>query len=103
MEGFHRVAERVVVNQMIRGVSVGVSALHRELGIQRSVNITRLLHNFFLMFGLKLNMNKSSIYGVRVECEKVQSITSINGCNTGKLLFTYIGLPIGSKMSRKSS
>ncbi|GKD07433.1 hypothetical protein Tco_1187118, partial [Tanacetum coccineum] len=62
-------------------------------------NIIRILQVFFLASGLKINILKSSIYGVGVSLDEVQVMASNTGCKTGLLPFTYLGLPIRSNMS----
>ncbi|GJU39610.1 putative reverse transcriptase domain-containing protein [Tanacetum coccineum] len=62
-------------------------------------NIIRIFNVFYLASGLKINIHKSSIYGIGVSSEDVHSMASIMGCKAGTLPFTYLGLPIGSNMS----
>lgn len=66
-------------------------------------NISQLLHDFYMISGLKLNINESHIYGVNVKWSDVQRVSDSNGCSCENLPFTYLGLPIRSSMSRKST
>ncbi|GJV27295.1 putative RNA-directed DNA polymerase, eukaryota, reverse transcriptase zinc-binding domain protein [Tanacetum coccineum] len=66
-------------------------------------NIIWVFHVFYLASGLKININKSSIYGVGVSNEDVTSMDRASGCAYGSFPFLYLGLPIGSKMSRISN
>nr|GEX27808.1 hypothetical protein [Tanacetum cinerariifolium] len=67
------------------------------------------LHNalstvvFYLVSGLKINIQKSNVYGIWVLDVDVSSIASISGCTSGSFPFTYLGLHIGSNMSLTSS
>ncbi|GJZ33078.1 hypothetical protein Tco_0578514 [Tanacetum coccineum] len=67
------------------------------------------LHNalstmvFYLASGLKINIQKSNVYGIRVSDVDVSSMASNSKCASGSFPFTYLGLPIGSNMSLTSS
>ncbi|GKC06435.1 hypothetical protein Tco_0998045 [Tanacetum coccineum] len=63
-------------------------------------NILRVLNVFFLASGLRININKSNVYGIGVSNEEVEDMARLTGCRPGSLPFTYLGLPIGSNMSR---
>ncbi|GKA90122.1 hypothetical protein Tco_0811934 [Tanacetum coccineum] len=58
---------------------------------------------FYLASGLKINIQKSNVYGLGVSDVDVSSMASNSGCASGSFPFTYIGLPIGSNMSLTSS
>ncbi|GKD69429.1 hypothetical protein Tco_1323519, partial [Tanacetum coccineum] len=67
------------------------------------------LHNalstmvFYLASGLKINIQKSNVYGIRVSDVDASSMASNSECASGSFPFTYLGLPIGSNMSLTSS
>ncbi|GKD96863.1 RNA-directed DNA polymerase, eukaryota, reverse transcriptase zinc-binding domain protein, partial [Tanacetum coccineum] len=67
------------------------------------------LHNalftavFYLASCLKVNIQKSNIYGIGISNVDVSSIASNSGYASGSFLFTYLGLPIGSNMCLTSS
>ncbi|GJT64130.1 putative reverse transcriptase domain-containing protein [Tanacetum coccineum] len=67
------------------------------------------LHNalfttvFYLASCLKINIQKSNIYGIGISDVDVSSMASNSGCALGSFLFTYLGLPIGSNMCLTSS
>ena len=63
-------------------------------------NIIRVLHVFYLASGLKINIHKSNVYGIGVSPEEVSVMAQVTGCAAGSMPFTYLGLPIGSNMSR---
>ncbi|GJW20760.1 RNA-directed DNA polymerase, eukaryota, reverse transcriptase zinc-binding domain protein [Tanacetum coccineum] len=58
---------------------------------------------FYLASGLKINIQKSNVYGIRVSDVDASSMASFPECASGSFLFTYLGLPIGSNMSLTSS
>ncbi|GJT80780.1 putative reverse transcriptase domain-containing protein [Tanacetum coccineum] len=58
---------------------------------------------FYLASCLKVNIQKSNIYGIGISNVDVSSIASNSGYASGSFLFTYLGLPIGSNMCLTSS
>ncbi|GJT34824.1 putative RNA-directed DNA polymerase, eukaryota, reverse transcriptase zinc-binding domain protein [Tanacetum coccineum] len=62
-------------------------------------NVIRIFKVFFIASSLKINIHKSSIYGIRVASDDVQIMAANTGCSAGTLPLTYLGLPIGSNMS----
>ncbi|GKC09588.1 RNA-directed DNA polymerase, eukaryota, reverse transcriptase zinc-binding domain protein, partial [Tanacetum coccineum] len=66
-------------------------------------NIIRILNNFYLASGLKININKSNLYRIGVPSSEVESMAIGTGCSPSFLHFSYLGLPIGSNMGRISS
>ncbi|KAJ0668540.1 putative RNA-directed DNA polymerase [Helianthus annuus] len=64
------------------------------------LNLNRILRCFYLCSGLKVNLNKSSLYGVGVVEEEVELMAKKLGCKEGKLPFGYLGLTIGANMKR---
>nr|GEU89402.1 arginine repressor C-terminal-like domain-containing protein [Tanacetum cinerariifolium] len=53
--------------------------------------------------GLKVNLSKSSIYGVGVQYSEVESISAAFNCKCDSLPFVYLGLPVGKRMNRINS
>nr|GEV48351.1 RNA-directed DNA polymerase, eukaryota, reverse transcriptase zinc-binding domain protein [Tanacetum cinerariifolium] len=69
-----------------------------------NVNVIMLmLHCFFLAFGLKINVQKSSIFGVGVRPSVVCYMAVRYGCIASTLPFTYLGIKVGENMTRISS
>ncbi|KAJ0508909.1 putative RNA-directed DNA polymerase [Helianthus annuus] len=64
------------------------------------VYLKHLLRCLFLVTGLKVNYNKSKIYGVGVGEAETQAMAEILNCGMGSLPFTYLGVPIGANMKR---
>ncbi|XP_022003012.1 uncharacterized protein LOC110900430 [Helianthus annuus] len=61
-------------------------------------NLARILRCFHLSSGLQVNFSKSKVFGVGVKSEDVLETATILGCDRGSLPFTYLGLPVGSKI-----
>nr|GFA69946.1 putative RNA-directed DNA polymerase, eukaryota, reverse transcriptase zinc-binding domain protein [Tanacetum cinerariifolium] len=116
MEGLHNALFTTVSSCLVRGVKF----IYHELTISHLFyvddviittewnandldNIIRVLQVFYLAFGLKINIQKSNIYGIGVLDVDVSSMASNSGCASGSFPFTYLGLPIGSNMSLTSS
>nr|GEV13522.1 retrovirus-related Pol polyprotein from transposon TNT 1-94 [Tanacetum cinerariifolium] len=53
--------------------------------------------------GLKVNVHKSSIYGVGVSQADVQHMAENFGCISNNLPFTYLGVKVGANMMRLNS
>ncbi|GJU31861.1 RNA-directed DNA polymerase, eukaryota [Tanacetum coccineum] len=69
-------------------------------------NITSLvfiLECFHRVFGLKINYNKSNLFGVGVPFEEVSRAALITGCNAMQTPFSYLGLPIDCNMANVKS
>ena len=65
-----------------------------------SKNISRVLRCFHLSSGLKVNFNKSSLFGVGVNDMEVSSLAAAINCKVGRFPMKYLGLPIGVSMNR---
>ncbi|GJU04032.1 RNA-directed DNA polymerase, eukaryota [Tanacetum coccineum] len=69
-----------------------------------NVNVLMMmLHCFFLASGLKINVQKSSIFGVGVRSSDVHSMVVRYGCLASTLPFTYLGVKVGANMKRVNS
>lgn len=64
------------------------------------LNIKKVLIIFQAVSGLQVNFHKSSLIGINMDDQWMQQTTEILMCRTGKLPFTYLGLPLGGNMSR---
>ncbi|KAL4586081.1 hypothetical protein LXL04_010712 [Taraxacum kok-saghyz] len=62
------------------------------------INLNRILRCFYLASGLKVNLNKSKVFGVGVEDEEIADLAGILNCDSGTFPFTYLGLPLGANM-----
>ncbi|GJZ46309.1 RNA-directed DNA polymerase, eukaryota [Tanacetum coccineum] len=99
---FQRVIERGMFNPVIIGKDDRVSISHlfyavdaMLIGKWSSSNVSTLvmmLHCFFLASGLKINVKKSSLYGVGVHSSDVQHLVDSFGSLANNLPFTYLGV-----------
>ncbi|GJX13851.1 hypothetical protein Tco_0205609 [Tanacetum coccineum] len=63
-------------------------------------NLLCILRCFFLVSGLKINVQKCSLLGVCVSEVDVLGMANIIGCGAANLPLTYLGVPVGGNMSR---
>ncbi|XP_071694765.1 uncharacterized protein [Rutidosis leptorrhynchoides] len=56
-----------------------------------------------LVLGLKINFNKSHIFGLGVPSSEIDLMAHRVGCKVGDFPFTYLGLPMGRNMNRVES
>ncbi|KAJ0510794.1 putative RNA-directed DNA polymerase [Helianthus annuus] len=63
-------------------------------------NVKRILRVFYLCSGLKININKSTLYGIGVDNEEVLNHAVMMGCKAGLLPFVYLGINVGANMNR---
>ncbi|KAF5821202.1 putative RNA-directed DNA polymerase [Helianthus annuus] len=66
-------------------------------------NLSRILRCFFVSSGLKVNFDKSKLYGVGVDIEGVKEMAGSINCQYGEFPFVYLGLPVGAQMNRITS
>ncbi|GJT21946.1 hypothetical protein Tco_0891883 [Tanacetum coccineum] len=68
------------------------------------VPISHLFYADDTMFiGLKVNVHKSSLYGLGVHSLDIQSMANSFGCLENNLLFTYLGVKVAANMARINS
>ncbi|GJX28628.1 putative RNA-directed DNA polymerase [Tanacetum coccineum] len=100
-------------NNIFHGTKVGKDNIHishiqfaddalimGEWSLRNAMNISRILTCFHLASGLKVNYNKSKLYDIGVISIELNSLASTIGCLPSHFPCTYLGLPIGAKMSR---
>ncbi|GKA99078.1 reverse transcriptase domain, reverse transcriptase zinc-binding domain protein [Tanacetum coccineum] len=83
-EGLNAMVKEAVEKGIFRGVVVGKN------------NVTC----FEEVSGLKVNYNKSKLYGIGVNEREMSEMVRWMGCGIGEFPFTYLGLPIGVNMRR---
>lgn len=62
----------------------------------------RILRNFELLFGLKVNFSKSCLMGLNIERSNLISMANILGCEVVSFPFTYLGVRVGGFHKRSS-
>ncbi|KAJ9549873.1 hypothetical protein OSB04_022416 [Centaurea solstitialis] len=63
-------------------------------------NLMKILHCFYEVSGLKINLSKSRIFGVGIQQAEVSTMANVYKCQAGSLPFIYLGLPVGANMNR---
>ncbi|GJQ98238.1 putative RNA-directed DNA polymerase, eukaryota, reverse transcriptase zinc-binding domain protein [Tanacetum coccineum] len=112
MEGLHVALTDSVRSGLIRGINFGSLDLNlshlffaddviitTDWNVHDLDNVIHIFQVFFLASGLKINIHKSSIYGIGVASDDIQIMAANTGCSADTLPLTYLGLPIGSNMS----
>ncbi|GJS08480.1 hypothetical protein Tco_0365276 [Tanacetum coccineum] len=66
-------------------------------------NLIRIMACVKQASGLKINVNKTKLYEIRVHSEKVKGLANRIGCLAGKMPFTYLDIPIGLNMKKVDS
>ncbi|GKD13483.1 reverse transcriptase domain, reverse transcriptase zinc-binding domain protein [Tanacetum coccineum] len=74
-----------------------------EWSTYNAMNLMCILKGFEKAAGLKVNLNKSRVYGIGVNQEAVEDMAKRMRCSMGELPITYLGLPIGVCMRREST
>ncbi|GJV29956.1 putative RNA-directed DNA polymerase [Tanacetum coccineum] len=62
------------------------------------ISLMKLLKCFQMASGLKVNINKISLFGTGMEMEEVEGWAASLRCRPGSILFYYLGLPVGYNM-----
>ncbi|GJV21912.1 RNA-directed DNA polymerase, eukaryota, reverse transcriptase zinc-binding domain protein [Tanacetum coccineum] len=113
MEGLHIALRDAMDANLLHGVKLGPSNFHlshlfyvddviivSEWDHKDIDNIIRVLHVFYMDSGIKININKSNLFGVGVSSEEVAIMAANSGCLSGSFPLTYLGLSIDSNMNR---
>ncbi|GJW19403.1 RNA-directed DNA polymerase, eukaryota, reverse transcriptase zinc-binding domain protein [Tanacetum coccineum] len=103
MEGLHVALKDAHQARLIKGVNVGNTCFKfshlfyaddvviiSEWSREDMDNIIGILNVFYLASGLKINIQKSNVYGVGLSSEEVVSLDSLVGCSPGNLPFKYL-------------
>ncbi|XP_071694260.1 uncharacterized protein [Rutidosis leptorrhynchoides] len=112
-EGLNLITKSAVCNNMFRGVEIGTDKIQishlqyandtiffGEWSENNLRNLMKLLKCFELTLGLKVNYNKSNLYGVGVENMVIESMARLYKCKVGSFPFIYLGLSVGGKMNK---
>ncbi|XP_071740916.1 uncharacterized protein [Rutidosis leptorrhynchoides] len=115
-EGLNFLLNQAVNNSIIQGVNIGsdnITVSHLQYADDTIIigkwnklevrNTIKILKNFENLSGLKVNLNKSCVYGIGTTKNELTLLASWFGCKEGTLPFTYLGLPIGANMKRQSN
>ncbi|XP_071712948.1 uncharacterized protein [Rutidosis leptorrhynchoides] len=108
--------KRALSSGHLRGINVGndnISVTHLqyaddtiffgEWSKRNAKHISKLLKCFEKISGLKVNFQKSKLYGVGTSPQEIEDMANYISCSSGTFPFTYLGLPIGVPSSHPSS
>ncbi|GKE78021.1 hypothetical protein Tco_1544141, partial [Tanacetum coccineum] len=109
MEGLHALMCKAESVGLYKGASIGNISISHLLYAddvtfvgawsQSNVcNLISILRCFFMVSGLRININKSKIVGINVFYEDVSNMAVVLGCGVEKLPMTYLGVPVGGNM-----
>ena len=65
-------------------------------------NLLTVLALFCSVSGLKINMSKSTIFGISVEEKMISALAESVGCEVGSWPNKYLGLPLGGNPCSKA-
>ncbi|XP_071700548.1 uncharacterized protein [Rutidosis leptorrhynchoides] len=112
-EGLNILTKKAVERGMYKGVEVGkdkvvISHLQYaddtiffgEWSRRNARNLMYLLECFERASGLKVNYNKSQLFGIGISNDNVEALASWCSCLAGRLPFMYLGIPVGNKMKK---
>ena len=113
MEGLHVIMCKAVNAGMFKGASICQGNLNishlfyaddaifmGEWSQSNAYNLICMLRCFYLMFGLKINVQKSKLLGLCVSDDDILDMASVLGCGVSKLPLTYLGVHVGCNMGR---
>nr|GFB36247.1 RNA-directed DNA polymerase, eukaryota, reverse transcriptase zinc-binding domain protein [Tanacetum cinerariifolium] len=110
MEGLHVAIEDAMSAGLYNGFRINTLNLFHLFFIDDALfigewsntnikSLVSILDCFHQVYGLKINFNKSNLFGVGVPFAEVVSLASIIGCNALSTPFNYLGLPIDCNMA----
>ncbi|GJS26151.1 reverse transcriptase domain, reverse transcriptase zinc-binding domain protein [Tanacetum coccineum] len=112
-EGLNVIVTEAVEKSIFRGVVVGANKVivshlqyaddticFGEWNKENAKSLMYILKYFKKISGLKVNYNKSKIYGIGVNEEDMADMARWVRCEIGDIPFTYLGLPTGENMRR---
>ncbi|GKA85101.1 putative RNA-directed DNA polymerase, eukaryota, reverse transcriptase zinc-binding domain protein [Tanacetum coccineum] len=115
-EGLNVTIKEAVSCGYFKGVKIGSSAIpisHLQYADNTLIfgewkesyarNIMRIMECVKQASGLKINSNKTKLYGIGVQNEEIEGFANRLGITSGKMPFTYLGIPIGVNMKRVDS
>ncbi|GKV27293.1 hypothetical protein SLEP1_g36479 [Rubroshorea leprosula] len=113
-EGLHGLVKKAETKGLIHGIDVGSKGLTISLlqfaddtvilGKANGENIftvKTILRWFELMSELRINFHKSSIVVFNVAQRWLNGVASVLRCGVGKILFVYLGMPVGGNPGTK--
>ncbi|GJR89466.1 RNA-directed DNA polymerase, eukaryota, reverse transcriptase zinc-binding domain protein [Tanacetum coccineum] len=115
MKGLHAFICKAINMGIYKGISIGNNLRVSHLiyaddvifigdwSLHNTHNLICILRCFFLVSGLKINVNKSKISGICISNEDILVMANVIGCGAANIPFKYLGVPIGCNMARCSN
>uniref|UniRef100_A0A251VEZ9 Putative reverse transcriptase domain-containing protein n=1 Tax=Helianthus annuus TaxID=4232 RepID=A0A251VEZ9_HELAN len=113
MEAFMSLIDKASDNGVFEGLKIGNhgptlshllyaddTLIVGKWSLDNCKNMIRILRIFHLCFGLKINLQKSNIFGINAEEDEVKVLADICGCKHGSVPFDYLGIKVGANMNR---
>lgn len=111
MEGLNEAIKKAVQNNTYVGTKIGDdnillthsffaddSIFFGEWSVENILNLTRILFCFQKSAGLKLNLEKSVLFGLGQNHDVVEAMAMVIGCKAGRLPMNFLGMPVGVNM-----
>lgn len=111
MEGLNEAVKKAMISNTYCGINVGDlnvplshlffaddSIFFGKWSVENILNLVRILFCFQKAAGLRVNLEKSSLFGIGQTREAVESMALIIGCKAEKFPAIFLGLPIGVNM-----
>ncbi|XP_071708014.1 uncharacterized protein [Rutidosis leptorrhynchoides] len=112
MEGLHILLKEGVEAGLFQGASIGRSNFNvshlfyandvvivSDWNSSNMMNVVQILNVFHCASGLKINIEKSNVYGIGVAQSVLDTMANQTGCLAGSLPFKYLGLSLGANMN----
>nr|GEX84239.1 RNA-directed DNA polymerase, eukaryota, reverse transcriptase zinc-binding domain protein [Tanacetum cinerariifolium] len=110
----YKIVSKILVNRMVVVLGELVNEVHSAFVANRQIldgpfiidellNLLQVLECFYRASGLRINMNKSKLMGIKVDMAKVDRAAQKIGCMTFRSPFSYLGIKVGGSMSRTNS
>ncbi|GJR12603.1 RNA-directed DNA polymerase, eukaryota [Tanacetum coccineum] len=113
MEGLHALTRKAEVLGLFKGASIGrdnmcISYLmyaddvifYGEWSWVNAHNLISMLRCFYLISGLKINIQKSNVLGIGVTDDEVSYLANIIRCGASQFPMKYLGVLVGCSMTR---
>ncbi|GKA33409.1 RNA-directed DNA polymerase, eukaryota, reverse transcriptase zinc-binding domain protein [Tanacetum coccineum] len=113
MEGLHALTRKAEVLGLFKGASIGQDNMcishpmyaddvifFGEWSWVNAHNLISMLRCFYLISGLKINIQKSNVLGIGVTDDEVSYLANIIGCGASQFPMKYLGVPVGCSMTR---
>lgn len=70
---------------------------------ENALNLGRILRCFYLVSGLRVNLNKCHVFGTCVDDTEMEQMAGVLRCRIGVIPFVHLGLQVGRNMNAISA